>query len=447
MSSAVTKKTIDWGATTWLGIGALITGLALRLFAARGDPWLDEIWSWKIAREGNLFLPADNNHIINTIWLWLVQDVHTRLIWRLPAVIAGTGSILVVGQILSRLGRVHAVIAMWLMACSYPLMVYQSETRGYSVMLLCMLLAIKLALTHAEGDNSRTWPLKFCLVCIVGTLSHLAFLLFYGLMLIWMLLQRRWQRVLVEQWMTAVFMVIWWFVFISRMQYLGGHTAKWDVVLDDVTRSLTLLGPIALAGVIMVAAWMMYSRDRKLSSLLLVVVVLYPIGVICKSGGLLYLRYFLPAMIAVLMMLGGLLGEVWRRGYRTCAAALALLLMTIQVLDSRPILTMGRDHQQRVLADLSERSGNIGSRQFNQLSAIVEYYDATHGTKLQPRLCDIGNGPEWAIEMGPDLPATMKLGSAVYQVFSRSPGRSWSGIDWTIYRRLPQLTEGPQPKR
>jgi hypothetical protein len=56
---------------------AVLLGAALRLACLSAEPWLDEIWSWELAREarspagGFLVLRHDNNHHLNTLWLLL----------------------------------------------------------------------------------------------------------------------------------------------------------------------------------------------------------------------------------------------------------------------------------------------------------------------------------------------------------------------------------------
>src|SRR5512135_3181929 len=61
----------------WLGAaGAMVlVGAVLRALAARGDLWLDEIWSIEWARKAGSFLGVftnvhvDNNHYLNTLFL------------------------------------------------------------------------------------------------------------------------------------------------------------------------------------------------------------------------------------------------------------------------------------------------------------------------------------------------------------------------------------------
>ena len=58
--------------------GLLVLSAGLRLLAARGDLWLDELWSLSFARQMTSPLDVwtaihhDNNHPLNTLYLFVV---------------------------------------------------------------------------------------------------------------------------------------------------------------------------------------------------------------------------------------------------------------------------------------------------------------------------------------------------------------------------------------
>src|SRR3989442_8425256 len=82
-------------------IGAIVIGAyALRLFAARDEFWVDEIISWRFARSpqasvlGILFgIHSDNNHHLNTLWMYLIGDRWQWMWYRVPAVLFGAGAV------------------------------------------------------------------------------------------------------------------------------------------------------------------------------------------------------------------------------------------------------------------------------------------------------------------------------------------------------------------
>src|SRR5712675_1507308 len=88
----------------------LLWAVGLRVFSARGDLGLDEVWSLGIA--SRLFsalevyaVKHDNNHLLNTLWLvWLGQG-RSELLYRLPSVVAG---IVTVGVAVALLPRTNS---------------------------------------------------------------------------------------------------------------------------------------------------------------------------------------------------------------------------------------------------------------------------------------------------------------------------------------------------
>ena len=120
----------------------------LRLTCARGNLWLDEIWSIFLAREVQgladiLFhQKIDNNHPLNT-WIlsFMPMDAPGWLI-RTPACIAGgltAGAAFFLGR------RWHESLGLtWglLFAFSYLMVHYSSEARGYAFLILFCLFAL-----------------------------------------------------------------------------------------------------------------------------------------------------------------------------------------------------------------------------------------------------------------------------------------------------------------
>ena len=170
-------------AETITALAVLVVALGLRV-AAAGDFWLDEIWSWMAVRDhahsvADVFFAVDhdNNHILNSLWIYLLGlDVDWRW-YRLPAVLAGGLSVLVARRLLATAG----VAAQWavslLFVPSFLLVNYASEARGYGVLMLCALASLWLleayqrALVDAHPARVRVALWSFWLVAMFGTLS------------------------------------------------------------------------------------------------------------------------------------------------------------------------------------------------------------------------------------------------------------------------------------
>ncbi|HEY3054053.1 MAG TPA: hypothetical protein VGK04_11770 [Thermoanaerobaculia bacterium] len=93
--------------------------------AARGDLWYDEIWSLHFAGMASAPLDIahfhhDNNHVLNTVYLFLVRTQPLLYVDSLLAVVCGVLSVLVAGWIVREWGRIEALSAMLLTGIAYP---------------------------------------------------------------------------------------------------------------------------------------------------------------------------------------------------------------------------------------------------------------------------------------------------------------------------------------
>ena len=85
--------------------GLLIVSAGLRLLAARGDLWLDELWSLSFARQMTSPLDVwtaihhDNNHPLNTLYLFVVVHLAgahaSPMLFRLLSLVSGAAMLVV----------------------------------------------------------------------------------------------------------------------------------------------------------------------------------------------------------------------------------------------------------------------------------------------------------------------------------------------------------------
>ncbi len=110
----------------WL---AFLLSSGLIVVAARGDLWLDELMSLSFARNAHsiadIFVrfPYDNNHPLNTLFLYFAGVRQALFIYRSLAVLSGIGSVFLVGHIAGRhWGSREALASIVLTGTSYPLL-------------------------------------------------------------------------------------------------------------------------------------------------------------------------------------------------------------------------------------------------------------------------------------------------------------------------------------
>lgn len=165
-------------AAEWSGIAF---GAVFLLVCARGDLWLDEIWSFqwvnKATGPGDILsvFHHDNNHPLNTLWMMLAGNISTPVGIRMLAIASGVVSLVLMGRLARTISAASSWVAIWLGALSFPLALYFSEARGYAPAIACSLAASVLLVEHR---GTPRWPIAaaFWMVCLLGMLSHATFL-------------------------------------------------------------------------------------------------------------------------------------------------------------------------------------------------------------------------------------------------------------------------------
>lgn len=90
-----------------------------------GRPVVRQIWSLHFAGMASAPLDIahfhhDNNHVLNTVYLFLVRTQPLLYVDSLLAVVCGVLSVLVAGWIVREWGRIEALSAMLLTGIAYP---------------------------------------------------------------------------------------------------------------------------------------------------------------------------------------------------------------------------------------------------------------------------------------------------------------------------------------
>lgn len=177
-----------------IGLLALVAGLILRVAAAGGELWLDEIWSLlKVTALSNPIeivttVKHDNNHILNSAWMWICGATQAPLVYRAPSLIF-SALLLCILLLRKPEGESARSSMLWLslVAFSYPLTLYGTEARGYSLTLLCAAVAF-LALTRlTTTPTDRRAIITFSIAGVIGCLSHAIYALFLAPAVAWLL--------------------------------------------------------------------------------------------------------------------------------------------------------------------------------------------------------------------------------------------------------------------
>ena len=139
----------------------LVAAAAVRIGAARGDLWLDEIWSLRATSQISSPLEVftkihyDNNHYLNSLWLYCVGLHGNSLEYRALSIVAGVGAVAMAWLVGRRRSAAAGLLSMLVAAFSYVMVVYSSEARGYLAAVFFALLSFYLLDRHFE--TKRWW--------------------------------------------------------------------------------------------------------------------------------------------------------------------------------------------------------------------------------------------------------------------------------------------------
>jgi hypothetical protein len=337
------------GRSGWIAAGVLVAiGSGLRLLAAQGDLWLDEIWSLELARiaatVGGVLTAVhhDNNHHLTTAWLLLLGPAAPPLALRALAVAAGAATLAVLALRVRRVGRREGLAGLALAALSPILVHYGSEARGYSLAVLLAVVAAGALDRWLDGRRTE-WAVLLGASATLGFLAHLTFLYAFVALVAWgaagWLAEPRPRRApwaLVAGLGTpALALGALWAVDLRHLAVGGGPAYRiWDVLRELLRATLGLpRGPLELVGLLAVAAAareiFQLARERRPEWVFHVTVLAVAPALVLAWTRPDYLapRYFVVAVPFFLLLLARSLARSWTRGgWRRGAAAAALLL-------------------------------------------------------------------------------------------------------------------------
>jgi hypothetical protein len=466
---------------TWLLLAA---AFAVRLPGVFHDFWLDEVWSYQLVRDFVASpldivtrLHIDNNHPLNSLFLYALGDQPAWLVYRIPALIMGTASVALAGSIMLRRGRPHAVAAMVLIVFSYPLIVYSSEARGYAPMIFFALLAIDAHDRYIAGDGWIALA-TFWMAAVLGFLSHLTFVHAYAAVVLWTakveLARSRTAGLALARTarchaVPVIFLAAYYLVYIRHLRIAGAEPASLSSVIGE-TMALTAGVPgqgvwaWMAAGFVMIvfvgASRLIRKTEPALFILFLAGIVLIPGAmVLVESRNALmpprfFPRYFLVSITLLLMLGGWLAGEYYQRGgARRLVAAVFLIFWTAGNLDEAgAFFRYGRGHYREAVDDMAHATGNaeirVSSNSDFRTSTLLQFYRRylPEGRTLVYYPRGSGQHPkaDWRIieDLEPNISPSGEVEDGLgtrFRLVKRLPFYGLSGCQWSLYQRIPSL--------
>jgi hypothetical protein len=340
LAEVAIKQTAGLWTERWVYLALAAFGL-LRLLAASGDFYVDEIWSFYFARQmKSVFdvftLNHDNNHILNTLYLYIVggepfflSGKPTFIPHRLLSVTSGVVSLFLVWKIAARKGRAEAAAALLLAGLSYPLIIYSTEARGYGPEMMFALASFLLAEKYLSGSRTAVAPL-FWSTAVLAFLSHSSFIFIYLGLFIWSAFEVRGRGVVAGakrlaflHLVPAAFLAVYYFLFLKSMVYGGGELVEpLKVAVAAASMAVGLpsegaFGYISLAAVLLLSAAGLLgirkaSPGQAVFFLSAIFIVPALIALILKPE-FLYFRYFLVCFPFFYLLAAYALAGIYRR--------------------------------------------------------------------------------------------------------------------------------------
>jgi len=408
----------------------LLLAIVIRVPGIVQDFWFDEAWSWLLVQQLvasplDVLTRAhiDNNHPLNSLFLYLLGGHATWVVYRVPALMFGIASVALAGRILSRRGRAHAMVATILTGCSYPLIVYSSEARGYAPMIFFVLLAID---AYDRYLVTRAWLAlaTFWAAVVLGFLSHLTFVHAYGAILVWTGHEARKRRgefgALAElagsQSVPLLFVAALYLVFIRHLHVAGGEPAPLLSVLAE-TAGATLGTPprgvwlwIAIAALVLVVGGGLRTIRRIDPGLF----VFFLAGIMIVPGLTVLIefqraalveprffpRYFLVSITLCLLVGAWMLGEQLQHGAMRRLVAVAVIAANVlgNLWQAAAFIRYGRGHYREALAYMARETPDANIRVASNSELRTRVLLAFHGRSLPAGRMVISMGarrPTW----------------------------------------------------
>ncbi|HEX7476449.1 MAG TPA: glycosyltransferase family 39 protein [Polyangiales bacterium] len=472
---SVLLRVVLWGVAGLI----LVVGLALRVAAAAGDFGIDEISSMRIAAllQGPLAafrVRHDNNHILNTMWLYWLGADHAAVVYRAPSILAGVVTIVVGGVIARHHGRAAALTTALLLCVSTLLVNSASEARGYAPAMAFIACSVWLLERRLAGSRSRWLAALFGACQVLAMLCHLSAAVVCAALGFHWLVQRARRgdrRTLVAEAFTlhalpGLAALALFLFFVRGMQVGGGATnGKWNTLMQTAGLVFGLpldapslaLGACVVAGLGVLALTDLWRRDDSRW-------VLYTVGIGFPLLGLAMYdityaapRYILMSVFFLLLALGSWLGRAIERtgAMRLAGIGVWCTLVTLNFMGDLELARLGRGSFRQGVAFIISQSKpgpiSVMSDHDFRNPLLLSYYARFHpqGDRLVYWLSDHlpAEGVEWLIlhrTCGESPPVAQTIVNGDHYTRRLAlPTAALSGISWFIYRRDPPAARTP----
>lgn len=460
---------------TLVMLAVLMGGTALRIAGATGSLWLDEIWSLqnleRLPAGGIVWsISEDNNHFLNSLWLWVTGPDASPLVLRAAAVVFGIGAIVLAMRIAARdFGQCGAVLAGLAFATSYVFIHYGSEARGYAGMIFGLLWAYDALLRFMDAPERDRPRLEFGFAVALGSLSQVTMLPAAGLLVVGATLhvalctRKARETCGVALKLSSAFVLgaapvcaaVAAGLLNTHMLKFGDQHAfemsAWTGGIAGVISATfgipAFVSPVVIIVLALAAALCampLVRRDQRYLALSLIVGL--PVAeAMARLPNLHIPRFHLAIAAALLLVFAQTLAALWRRAgmARIAAGAAIVVFLAGNICNIVPFLMLGRGDYAPAVRMMG--SATYATNELSGVTRVARFYGEREGVRLvhTPMKTCGDPRPDWFILVedlgGVATPApTYDVGPVqCREAYAMRASFSYSGLSgfrWTLYR-------------
>lgn len=454
----------------------VLLGIALRILSSFSELWLDEIWSLEGAKR--LTSPfhllsdfrSDNNHPLTTAWFYLVGTTTQWWIYRLPSIFAGICSLFFVYVLMRPKGEVASVIALFLTSFSFLLVLYDSEARGYG---LLVALSLGSLLTLKRFEREGRGGAVFSLLASLGPFTHLLYLQFFTALVarsVFMLFLRKLSVASLAKLYTFpsfVIAALYWFHIRELPGGTGPLRSQLQTILDSAsitfggptismyaTETITAVLTLAIVWVGLLITGIRSIRDKEEKFFYLSVIVIAPLLFLLAEPRVIFPRYFLLSIVFFYLLLAEFSAILWKRGLGAQVVVILGLggFLVGNFFYLMPLVTVGRGEYTEVLQELSsDADPTVSGDHDGRNRSIVQFFNDVEGLNARYIVTEDKDRvtTKWYLSHTQDLycepPEVLQKGDLSYILKRTTSYAGQSGWRWFLYERQERRIE-PQEK-
>ena len=445
-----------------------ILGLILYWRGALDNLWLDELWSLDHAMKMDriwdvFFIRHDNNHILNTLYMYIIGRTPHWLIYRIPSIVTGTLTIILIPFCTIGKTSVEKLTAATMTLVSFPLITYSSEARGYAPALFFAIFSYFSVLRYTQ-TKKYTFIFFYWVSVILGLLSHLTYIFILLSVFLWTAswINKEEGRIyskiihfLKVHSVPVIIMCGMYFIFIRYLAIGGGDGGSELIAIKKTLLLAAGVPDYKWLGIVGVSLWFLaviigfrriYEKEPSWAFFFSVLLIMPAYFLLIRPPEYLHPRYLLIAFPFFYLLFSHVLASAWESGIRGKVLHIAVFagIAIGNIYQLSGFYHFGRGGYKDAIELMANQSSEeiitVGSDHDFRNKIVIEYYRQFLPEGKRLVYFDQGswprNGPEWVITHDEFDDASKKI--TVYGVrYSLIKTFRFSGLSgwyWFVYR-------------